>query len=378
MVMNNSIRIAIGVCVALIFWMASGILIDFGVENSDDAANDNINLLVIDNRVLVEVTDMQAQEITSYIISNGSATPDREVVLRAETTGQIDRILVEEGSFVDAGSVIMQLKMDDRAIREEQALINLQEKQRLYEATVNLNEQNFASSTEVDNALTQFKLAEVELERIKLEIEKTFIRAPFSGYIEENILDLGAYVGVGNELIKLVDNDPLVMNAYISQNDIEYLALGVEAKVELVNGRQKTGQIRFISPRANEATRTFRVEIAVPNSEGLRAGSSATARIPRQQVKAHYLSAGLLTLNVEGDIGIKTVNFEGVVEFYPATIELSDVNGMWISGLPEFARIITAGQGFAQIGEAVRITVAGSTSIDSSSEVPPIRYVDLK
>ena len=51
---------------------------------------------------------------------------------------------------------------------------------------------------------------------------------------------------------------------------------------------------------------------------------------------------------------------------------------MWISGLPEFARIITAGQGFAQIGEAVRITVAGSTSIDSSSEVPPIRYVDLK
>ncbi len=375
--MNKSVGIALGACVALVLWMAAGIYMPDRAELSIDLADENSEPSVIDNRVLVEVTDMQAQEITSYIISNGSATPDREVVLRAETTGQIDRILVEEGAFVDAGSVIMQLKMDDRAIREEQARINLQEKQRLYEATVNLNEQNFASSTEVDNAFTQFKLAEVDLERIKLEIEKTFIRAPFSGYIEENILDVGEYVGIGNELVKLVDNDPLVVNAYISQNDIEYLALGVEAKVELVNGRQRTGQVRFISPRANEATRTFRVEIAVPNSEGLRAGSSVTARIPREQVKAHYLSAGLLTLNEEGDIGIKTVNLEGLVEFYPATIELSDANGMWISGLPEFARVITSGQGFAQIGEAVRIAVADSASVDAASEMPPIRYVDL-
>lgn len=375
--MNKSIAIALGICVALVLWMGSGMYMQNNSDLNAELANDNSAPPTIDNRVLVEVTDMRAQEITSYIISNGSATPDREVVLRAETTGQIDRILVEEGAFVDEGSVIMQLKMDDRAIREEQATINLQEKQRLYEATVNLNKQNFASSTEVDNALTQFKLAEVELERIKLEIEKTFIRAPFSGYIEENILDVGEYVGIGNELVKLVDNDPLVVNAYISQNDIEYLALGVEAKVELVNGRQRTGQVRFISPRANEQTRTFRVEIAVPNSEGLRAGSSVTARIPREQVMAHYLSAGLLTLNEEGDIGIKTVNLEGLVEFYPATIELSDANGMWISGLPEFARVITAGQGFAQIGEAVRITVADSASVDTTSEIPLIRYADL-
>jgi multidrug efflux system membrane fusion protein len=375
--MNKSIGIALGVCVALVLWMGAGMYMKDNAELSDDLANDNDMLSVIDNRVLVEVTDMQAQEITSYILSNGSATPDREVVLRAETTGQIDRILVEEGAFVDEGSVIMQLKMDDRAIREEQAIINLQEKQRLYEATANLNKQNFASSTEVDNAFTQFKLAEVEVLNVSsLKLRRLSSGLHLVAIIEENILDVGEYVGIGNELIKLVDNDPLVVNAYISQNDIEYLALGVEVKLELVNGRKRTGQVRFISPRANEATRTFRVEIAVPNSEGLRAGSSVTARIPREQVKAHYLSAGLLTLNEEGDIGIKTVNLEGLVEFYPATIELSDANGMWISGLPEFARVITSGQGFAQIGEAVRIVVADSASNDASEE-PPVRYADL-
>ncbi len=181
---------------------------------------------------------------------------------------------------------------------------------------------------------------------------------------------MGEYVGIGNELTRIVDNDPLVVNAYVSQNDVEFLGLSVEAKVEMVNGRETTGLIRFISPRADENTRTFRVEIAVPNTEGLRAGSSVVARIPRQQVKAHYLSAGLLTLDDDGEIGVKTVNLEGLVEFYPATIEMSDANGMWISGLPEIARIITVGQGFAAIGEAVRITVADNSQNWTSDPQP--------
>lgn len=375
--MNKSTGIAVGICVALVLWMASGLVMRDGQEGIEGAADALQNSPILDERVLVEVTDMRAQEVISYIVTNGSATPDREVLLRAETTGQIDQILVEEGAFVDEGSVIMQIKMDDRAIRQEQANINLQEKQRLYEAQANLHERGFVSSTELDNALTQFKLAEVELERIKLEIEKTYIRAPFSGYIEENIVDLGEYVGIGNELTRIVDNDPLVVNAYVSQNDVEFLGLGVEAKVELVNGRETTGQVRFISPRADESTRTFRVEIAVPNTEGLRAGSSVVARIPRQQVKAHYLSAGLLTLNEDGDIGVKTVSLEGLVEFHLAIIEMSDANGMWISGLPEFARVITVGQGFAAIGEAVRITVADNVT-DWDQDLPQPLYTELK
>jgi len=375
--MNKSVGIALGACVALVVWMASGMVMrDNNVEEMSDL-NAGTASQAVDNRVLVEVTDMQAEEITSYIIANGSAVPDREVLLRAETSGQIDEILVSEGSYVDAGSVIMRIKMDDRVIREEQATINLQEKQRLYEAQANLHERGFVSSTELDTALTQLKLAEVELERIQLEIEKTYIRAPFSGYIEENLVDLGEYVGLGNELTLIVDNDPLVVNTYVSQSDVEFLALGVESKVEMINGRETTGQIRYISPRANEATRTFRVEIAVPNTEDLRAGSSVIARIPRKQVKAHYLSAGLLTLNEAGDIGIKTVNYEGVVEFYLAKIEASDVNGMWISGLPEVARIITAGQGFAAIGEAVRITLADG-EMAWSSDIPMPQYSEFK
>lgn len=360
--MNKSIGLSLGVVSALVIWMAVGMTLGKDEQADNLTGSGTLASRSVDNRVLVEVTEMLAEEVTSYIVSNGSAVPDREVVLRAETTGQIDQVLVSEGSYVEEGGVILRLKMDDRLIRQEQANITLQERQRHYAAILNLKEKDFASSTEVDTALTQLKLAEVEVERINLEIEKTYIRAPFSGFIEENIADLGAYVGIGNDLVRIVDNDPLIVNTYISQNDIEFLELGTEVDVVLVNGRQRSGQIRFISPRANEATRTFRVEIAVPNAEGIRTGSSVTARVPRQKVAAHYISAGLLTLNNQGDIGVKTLNLEGLVEFYPVTIITSDVNGMWVSGLPVRARVITSGQGFAPIGQAVRVTMAADTS----------------
>ncbi len=350
--MNKSSVIALGISCALVLWMAVGMMKQ-DVE-AESLAGENMASENQDDRILVEVTEMQAREVTSYIVSNGSAAPNREVVLRAETTGQIYQILANEGEYVEEGIVIMQLKMDDRLIRKEQASITLQERQRLYEAMVNLNEKDFASTTEVDSALTQLKLAEVDLERINLEIEKTFIRAPFGGYIEEHITELGEYVGIGNELLRLVDNDPLVVNTYISQNDVEFLEIGSEVSVQLVNGRERSGQIRFISPRANEATRTFRVEIAIPNSEGIRTGSSVTAKIPKQKVFAHYFSAGLLTLNDEGDVGVKTLTQEGLVDFYPITIVSSDADGMWVSGLPSRVLIITAGHGFAPVGESVR------------------------
>ena len=124
--MNKSVGLALGVCVALVVWMASGMVMRDNAGDVMEDPNAITSSQTIDNRVLVEVTDMQATEITSYIIANGSAVPDREVLLRAETSGQIDSILVNEGSYVDAGSVIMRIKMDDRAIREEQANINLQ------------------------------------------------------------------------------------------------------------------------------------------------------------------------------------------------------------------------------------------------------------
>jgi multidrug efflux system membrane fusion protein len=105
---------------------------------------------------------------------------------------------------------------------------------------------------------------------------------------------------------------------------------------------------------ADEATRTFEVELEVDNAGGkLRAGGTAELRIPAEAVFAHRISPSLLTLDDAGNVGVKIINDLGQVEFVVADIALSSNDGVWLAGLPETATIITVGQGYVASGAVV-------------------------
>jgi membrane fusion protein, multidrug efflux system len=369
--MNNSYKIAIAVAIAFALWMSAGVLLtDLEVDSESMAEQSSQS-----SAIIVEAQTIESELVTSYVISQGSLLPNREVTLKSETAGQINELMTIEGASITSGESLLRLKLDDRAIRKEQSSVKLIEKQRNYEAVENVVDKGFASKTELDTALVELKMAEVELAKINLEIEKTTIKAPFDGIIEEMKVDLGDFVNVGTDVLTIVDNNPLVVNIYVSQEDVDYLDTSIPVRVQLINDKEKMGQIRFISPRADAATRTFRVEIAIPNNEGLRSGSSATAFLPKEEVKAHYLSAGLLTLNDAGEVGIKTVDAEGLVSFYAINIESSDTDGMWVSGLPDRATIITAGQGFAAINERVSVSLIPSKDKISAVHFPDVHII---
>jgi multidrug efflux system membrane fusion protein len=127
------------------------------------------------------------------------------------------------------------------------------------------------------------------------------------------------------------------------------------AQVNFANGLSRQGRIRYISPRANSSTRTFDVEIEIDNANGsLRSGISAQAQIPTKKVKAYYLSPALFSLSDSGEIGVKTVNEQDIVEFYPIELVQSDSNGTWVTGLPDSAKVIITGQGFVKAGNKVK------------------------
>ena len=114
------------------------------------------------------------------------------------------------------------------------------------------------------------------------------------------------------------------------------------------------GIISYISPTAEEDTRTFRIEITIPNQDfSIKDGLTATIKIEGRQVKAHKISPSILSLMDNGEIGIKIVNNNNIVEFFPVEV-VSDTNeGMWISGIPEVSNIIVVGQEYASVGKKV-------------------------
>ena len=114
------------------------------------------------------------------------------------------------------------------------------------------------------------------------------------------------------------------------------------------------GRIRYVAPVADEATRTFTVELEVDNADGaLRVGGTAELRIPAEEVFAHRIAPSLLTLDDAGNIGVKIVNDAGLVEFVVADIVMSSNDSVWLAGLPQTATIITVGQGYVTNGSVV-------------------------
>lgn len=340
--------IALLVLLVAVLWVASG---QIGSQEEVAEADDDSD----QQGLIVEAEWRQAETVTSYIEAQGTLVPNREVMLKAETAGRVSELMVDRGSVVAEGDPLVRLAPEDREIRLERARLRVEEARRQFEAAERLQSRDLGSQTEVDTARTALKLAEVELQQAELDVERMVIRAPFDGILEERSIELGDYVTVGSDILRILDNDPMVVSVQVPQGDIGAVEMGEEATVRLVGGAEVSGQVRYIAGRANMETRTFRVEIEMPNDDGIRAGSSATAMIPKNNIEAHFVSSALLSLDEEGTMGIKTIREDGTVGFHAVDIERGSTDGMWVSGLPSRVRLITSGQGFARVGETVQV-----------------------
>jgi multidrug efflux system membrane fusion protein len=180
------------------------------------------------------------------------------------------------------------------------------------------------------------------------------VRAPFAGALQARHVEVGDFVKRGDPIATYVDNRTIIVSANVSEFDAKYVHVDEIAEARLATGEAVRGRIRYVAPVADEATRTFTVELEVANADGkLRAGGTAELSIPAQTVLAHRVSPSLLTLDDAGNVGVKIINDSGEVEFVVADIALSSSDGVWLAGLPPTATIITVGQGYVASGAVV-------------------------
>jgi multidrug efflux system membrane fusion protein len=113
--------------------------------------------------------------------------------------------------------------------------------------------------------------------------------------------------------------------------------------------------VRYIAPRADQQTRTFKVEVAVENSKQiLRAGVSATVKLLASELDTHFLTPALFVLGQNGEIGIRAISTQNIVEFHPVEIVQSNSRGAYVTGLPKTVDLIVSGQGFVKAGVKVK------------------------
>lgn len=345
--------IAVALTAIVALWLASGALRSKPEITADAAAP------VAAATARVQVRARHAEPVTRTIRIYGRTAPARTVEIKAETSGRITALGVERGQRAKAGQVLLTLDLRDRQARLEQARAGVSEHQSAWEGQLALKPQGYVSDTQLAETRAKLEGARAELTRAELDLDYMQIRAPFDGTVQERAVEIGDYVRAGDPVATFVDNTRLVVTGSIAEQDAGFVRVGEYATAALVTGQEVKGRIRYLAPVADEATRTFTVELEIPNpSATLPAGVTAEMRIPGGEVLAYRVAPSMLTLDASGKLGIKTVDEQKRVQFYEISIAHSEPNGVWVTGLPESAEIIVVGQGYVSTGQAVQTVEA--------------------
>ncbi|MBY5934008.1 efflux RND transporter periplasmic adaptor subunit [Tateyamaria omphalii] len=360
-----------------------------------------------------------AREIDNAVILRGQTAAARQVEIRAETSSTVISPPLRKGAFVEAGQLMCELDPGTResALAEARARLAeaiaskteaqsrvpeaesrvIEAQARIDEALVNqnaarrLSEDGFAAETRVKNAEAAVAAAEASREAAKAsvtaaksglqsanaaiesatasiataekELERLEIRAPFSGLLESDTAELGTLLQQGSLCATVIQLDPIKLVAYAPETEVARIEVGALAGARLAAGGQEvTGEVTFLSRAADEMTRTFRVEIEVPNADlKIRDGQTAEIAISAAGEKAHLLPSSALTLNEDGALGLRTVDGAGVVAFNPATVVRDTAQGIWLAGLPDEINVIVVGQEFVTAGVTVAPTFQEQT-----------------
>lgn len=302
----------------------------------------------------VSVREIQAEEMPREIRVTGQTLPNRVVSLKAQTPGQVQATPVVEGARVEAGTVLVSLAPEDRAARLTQAQALLEQTRLEYEAAQRLTQRSLAPESSLAQARAAFRQAEQQVEAAQLDMAKTEISAPIGGVLEARSVEVGDYVGIGDPIAELIEIDPILLTGQIPEALIHLVHVGETAHASLPNGRTVDGKIRFVARTAENATRTFRVEVEVPNPEAdIPAGQTADIAIETERVMAHRISIALVSIADDGRFGVKYVDDENRVRFLEADLVRSSPDAIWVTGLPNTLRLITTGQGFTKEGDLV-------------------------
>lgn len=366
---NRPWMIAVILAALVVLWLASGTLAPDRHDSADATAGADTG----DALTRVQVRAQQASLVTRYISIYGRTAPARTVELKAETNGRVDRLGVDRGKPAARGAVLFTLDLRDRQARLEQARASVSEHTAAYQGQLELKPEGYVSDAQLAETRAKLDGARAELTRAELDLEYMNVRAPFAGTLQERSVEIGDFVRAGDPVATFVDNTHLIVTGSLAEQDIGHVHLNDTATALLVNGEQVEGRIRYLAPVAEEATRTFTIELEIPNPDGrLPAGVTAEMRIPAGRTLAQQLSPSLLTLDAEGRLGVSTVDERNRVVFHRVEIARSDTDGVWVTGLPESATVIIVGQGYVSAGQqVVPVEIAPETALAAERSATP-------
>lgn len=225
------------------------------------------------NKGLSLVTTQRVQDtlFKHYAEVQGDVSTDENIIIYPETAGILRDVRVQEGQQVSKGQILA--VVDDGGLSSELARLQTQAElaKTTFERQERLWEQNIGSEIQYLEAKSNFEALQNSIRQLQTQIAKSNIRAPFSGVIDDVITTQGEVVSPGQSpLFRLVSLKNMYVEAEIPENYLSRVNEGTDVRVAIGSiNKEFEGKIRRIGKNINPNNRTFRVEVAVPNENGL-------------------------------------------------------------------------------------------------------------
>lgn len=358
MTVNKSYLAAFLIAAAAAAWIASGVFSHAEKDEHVPAAEEKT-----DTVPRVTVVDLLAETTTGDIVMTGRTEAVRRVDLKAETEGRVVDLPAHEGDAVEEDAPLVRLDERDRRARVAEAAQRIKQRDIEFEAAQALEKKGLNSRVRLAQAQAEREAARAALKEAQMELDNTEITAPFAGIVSGRFVETGDYVTPGQNVMSLVDLGSVKAGGFVTEHQVGTLAAGQKASVKSTNGTKREGTVTFVSPAADPQTRTFRVDVTVPNPDGkLVDGMTVTISIAAQEEKAHKIPPSSLSLDDTGRIGVKIADAQNKVAFMPVTVLRTEPGYLWIGGLPDKVRVITVGHEFVTPGQTVEAVPAAGKS----------------
>jgi HlyD family secretion protein len=334
---NTRRVIGIGAAVIVVFGLAGGIYWRITGSEGDDAEDSSLATVpeggteqvsaaanfATNVSIPVEGATVVRDTLVISVSAAAQAAAERRAVVYARVEGPITRVRVRENDAVRAGQVLIEVDTTEYALRVRSAEAQVAQAFANYQSQVLGDDQIpdpeiRAERERLARAKSGLDQAEVGLEQARLELERTRVRAPFAGRVANLRVVAGQAVAARDELLTIVDLDPIKVEVQVLEAEVGLLAPGRGAAISFAAfpGETFRGTIATINPVVERETRTARVTVTVPNRDGrilpgMYARVSLEARtfpdrvlVPRAAILERDRRTMLFAFEGEGDIGL--------------------------------------------------------------------------
>lgn len=246
-------------------------------QNKIKMAQESDLSLVLNQAIPVTVAKATNTTFDHSITVNGTFQPSRQMMVISDVSGKVTKLNIRDGSFVQAGEVILTVDKEYLENELEAAEINLAKAEIDLARMQNLIGEGGVTQAQFEEAQVAVESGKVKLKSLKKRLSDTEVKAPITGYVSQKRVEMGSVLGPGAPIAMIVNINPIILITFLTEDQVISIKKGqlAQVSVDVYPDLQLQGRVTFIDVQSDNLKRFMvKVEMGNPSETPIKAGMS--------------------------------------------------------------------------------------------------------